>query len=254
MRQVMGRPSRQQRRQRHRPKRRMEPLLLQVFLPQMQAPQLVQILGSHPRKFIQQLPERFALNLALMPPAIERRKRLRLAKFQQRLHPWNPIRPLRVNQMSHHLERAPRRSTLISLRPPLRQIPQKGIERRRRSRKKRDRVLQVVAHWILNSRAALSSDSHCIRSVPRPSAKALRVTSQVGFHRHQRSRIAKKAAITRGSYSALNCLSPHIRLDRRLLLAYSTACTLLRIDSRSASLELAFFVFWGPNPLNLRLL
>ena len=53
---------------------------------------------------------------------------MRLAKLQDHLRPWHPIRAFPVDQMADYIERAPSLFAFIPKRPSLRQIAQKRIE------------------------------------------------------------------------------------------------------------------------------
>jgi hypothetical protein len=79
-------------------------------------------------KFIQQLTQGLALGLSHHSPAIKRRERLSLSKLQHHPHPWHPVRAFGMNQMAHHIKRAPGVFAFIARRPHFRQVTQKRIE------------------------------------------------------------------------------------------------------------------------------
>jgi hypothetical protein len=149
VRQIVNRPRREQLGQRDSAERRVPPTPLKILFLQIHRAQFSQPLQAQARKFIQQLSQRFARTLALLSPTIEGFKRPRLAKLQYHLGPRHPIRAFAMIQMPHDIKRAPRALPFVAQSPRFRQITQKHIERRRRARKQRHGVLQILFHRAL---------------------------------------------------------------------------------------------------------
>lgn len=101
---------------------------LKVLLPQIQCAQLIQIFRPQAREFIQQLRERFTLNLSHVSLPVKGLKHPSLAKLQNHSRPWHPVRAFAINQMADDFVRAPSVFTFIPLRPRFRQITQKRIK------------------------------------------------------------------------------------------------------------------------------
>src|SRR5215472_10185310 len=124
----------------------MQPAPVEILSSKIPRAQLVQVLRAQSAELVEQLAERLAVALALVPLAIERVKGARLPKFQHPPRPRNPVGPLTVDQVSAHAGRGPRALPFIALGPSLRQISQKRVERRRRPLEKRNRVFQSLFH------------------------------------------------------------------------------------------------------------
>ena len=151
---------------------------LEVFLPQIQCTQFVQVFRPQACKFIQQLPQRLTLILSHVSPTIKRLKRLGLAKLQHYPRPWHPISAFAVNQMADDIERAPSAFTFISERPRFREITQKRIQRNRRASEKRYCVLQVMFH---HAPQFVDSDFPATLIVSAPRAMRQRATLVMAF-------------------------------------------------------------------------
>src|SRR5215469_10665549 len=107
----------------------MPPAAIKISGLQIQLAQLGEIFGAHARKFVQQLPERLTLNFAFVAPAVKRNERFGVSKFENHLHPGNPVRALAVDQMAHYLKRAPGFFALVTVSPGFRHVAQQSIER-----------------------------------------------------------------------------------------------------------------------------
>ena len=132
MRQVVRRPCRQQLRERHLAQCVMPSAPLKILLRQTKTPHLIKIFRANTRKFVEQLAQLLAPAVAHMAFAIERRKRLRVARSQNQPHPRRPIVVFRVDQVRDNRIHAPRITAFIAVRPPLGQIAQKRIQSSRR--------------------------------------------------------------------------------------------------------------------------
>src|SRR5690242_14669361 len=113
-------PGCQEFRQRHDSEGRMPSAPLEIFRLQIQRTQLVQVFRPQTGKFIQQLSQRLALALSYVSLPIEGVKRPALAKLQNDLRAWDPIRAFAVNQMAYDIEGAPGIFAFILERPGFR--------------------------------------------------------------------------------------------------------------------------------------
>ena len=133
--------------------------LLKIFGAKVQVAELAQTFGPYAGKFIQQLRQRLALDLAHVPQTIERRKRPRLTELQQELRARDPVGAFSVNQMADDPEDGPGVLTFVAVRPGFGQIAEKGVERSGGAREERDGAGQVVFHGALqphNERLAVA--------------------------------------------------------------------------------------------------
>ncbi len=144
-----------------------------VFLLQIQQSQLSQVLLAQARKFIQQLPQLFALFFMHVSQTVKGLKRLRFAGLQHALRARHPVCALDVNQMSDDVARAPGVCAFIAVRPRLRLIAQKRTKRCRHPLKKRNRLLQIVLHHFTHSPKASLYIKRCLASTMAPNAPAL---------------------------------------------------------------------------------
>src|SRR5437588_296744 len=117
----------------------------EVVWPQIECAEFVQILRAQPRKFIEQLPQRLALNLPRVSRTIKRFKRSSLAKLQDHLYAGNPVRAFGVIQMAYYLEGAPGSFPFVAQCPSFRQMPQQCTKRPGHAAQKRYRILQFVS-------------------------------------------------------------------------------------------------------------
>src|SRR5258708_2486433 len=100
----------------------------QVLRRQLQCSQFVKIRGSQGIELIQELAQRLFFTLPSLCQAIKRIKRPRLAELQDDLGSWHPISSFTLNQMTNHIEHAPRVTIFVAVGPHVRQIAQKCIE------------------------------------------------------------------------------------------------------------------------------
>src|SRR2546423_14272129 len=98
---------------------------------QIHGAQLREVFSTYRGEFVQQLRQRLSHALLHLTLAVERLERPRLAELHDHPGPWNPVRPLRMNQMPDDVEGIPRTVTFISTGQRLRQTAQKRIESRR---------------------------------------------------------------------------------------------------------------------------
>src|SRR5690242_920994 len=101
----------------------------QVLSAQVQFLQFLQVGGTQPRKFVEQLPQRLALNRLLVSRTIERFKRLSFAELQDHFDSRHPVRQFAMIQVADNVESAPRFLSFIPERPQFRKIPQKRAKR-----------------------------------------------------------------------------------------------------------------------------
>lgn len=108
---------------------------------QIQCMQFVEAFRPQKRKFVQQLPYRFAFNLFQVSLAVEALESFELGKLP---HTGHPIHAFAVNKMADDVEGTPRAFTFVAVRPGFRQIAKKRVESSRSASEKRNCVLQVV--------------------------------------------------------------------------------------------------------------
>src|SRR5258708_1738666 len=115
----------------------MPPAPSHVFRLEIQPGQFTEALRSLAGKVIEDLAHFPALNRLLKAFTSERWKIARFAELHDRVHARHPIVTLRVCQVTHDLNRAPRAFTLVASSPLVGKAAQQGIDPRGRLRQQR---------------------------------------------------------------------------------------------------------------------
>src|SRR2546422_7285609 len=134
----------------HNAELRMTPAAIEIRRAHVERSQLPEIRLSERREVVEKIGQRPSGRRPKLGEPIESLERARLTVLQNDFRTWNPIGPLAVNEMSDDIERTPCVDAFTGGDPLVRQTTEERIERRRRSRQDRDRLLdRKCALWTI---------------------------------------------------------------------------------------------------------
>lgn len=129
---IVSGPCREQLPQRDDAELRVRSAAIEIALGQLERGQIAEVLLSERSELVEKARERASPGQIELRKAIEFVERTGLTVLENDLRARHPVGVLAMNQVPHHVVRAPRLATFIRGNPPFRKAAQHGIERRRR--------------------------------------------------------------------------------------------------------------------------